>query len=67
MEKLRDAFARESEPVKRKKLVEDIQDRDTQVTTHIPLGEYYRPMATRSGVSGVLLAPVPVFWNIELK
>jgi peptide/nickel transport system substrate-binding protein len=67
MEKLRDSFARETDPAKQKAIAEAVQVRATQTTTHINLGQWYQPIATRRSVSGVLTAPVPVFWNISIK
>jgi peptide/nickel transport system substrate-binding protein len=67
MEKLRDNFAKETDPTKQKAIAEQVQVLTTQFTPEIPLGEYLIPIATRKTVSGVLAAPVPVFWNIELK
>ena len=37
------------------------------MVTHINLGQYYQPIATRKTISGILTAPVPVFWNVEKK
>jgi peptide/nickel transport system substrate-binding protein len=67
MEKLRDDFARETDPAKQKAIVEAVQKRQREVVTHIHLGQYYVPIATRDTVSGILTAAVPVFWNIEKK
>jgi peptide/nickel transport system substrate-binding protein len=67
MEKLRDAFARETDPAKQKALAEAVQVRDTQVTTHLFLGQWYQPAATRKTTGGYPTAPAPVFWNVEKK
>jgi peptide/nickel transport system substrate-binding protein len=67
MEKLRDQFARETDPAKQKAIAEAVQVRATQWTSHIFLGQWYQPIAARSGVSGIITAPVPVFWNIALN
>jgi peptide/nickel transport system substrate-binding protein len=67
MEKLRDAFARETDPAKQKVIAEAVQIEATKVTTHIHLGQWYQPIATRRTVSGVLNAPLPVFWNIAVN
>ncbi len=65
IERLRDQFARETDPAKQKEIAEAIQVRNLEVTTHIHLGQWYQPVATRKTIAGVLIAPVPVFWNIE--
>lgn len=67
MEKLRDDFARETDPAKQKAIAEAVQMRQREVVTHVHLGQYYVPIATRSNVTGILSAAAPVFWNIEKK
>ena len=68
MEKLRDQFARETDPAKQKALAEEAQKRAMQVVTHVHLGQWYKPITYRKGaVSGWLDAPVPLFWNVEKK
>jgi peptide/nickel transport system substrate-binding protein len=67
MEKLRDQFARETDPAKQKAIAEAVQVRMTEQTSHIHLGQYYVPIAANKKISGILTAPVPVFWNIDMK
>jgi peptide/nickel transport system substrate-binding protein len=67
IEKLRDDFARATEPAKQKEIAEAVQARNTQVTTHLFVGQWYLPGAARKNVSGILSAPAPVFWNVEKK
>ena len=45
MEKLRDAFARETDPAKQKAIAEQVQLRDVEVPTHVHLGQWYKPIA----------------------
>ncbi|MEH2607794.1 ABC transporter substrate-binding protein [Bradyrhizobium sp. AZCC 1693] len=66
LEKLRDDFAREADPAKQKAIAEAVQLRTIEVTPEIPVGEYVTPVAMRKNVKGFLIAPVPVFWNIEV-
>ena len=66
LEKLRDDFAREADPAKQKAIAEAVQLRTIEVTPEIPVGEYVTPVAMRKNVKGFLIAPVPVFWNIEI-
>ena len=65
IEKLRDQFARETDPKEQKAIAEAVQVRITQYPTHIHLGQWYQPAAVRKNVDGLLAAPVPVFWNIQ--
>jgi peptide/nickel transport system substrate-binding protein len=67
IEKLRDQFAREPDPAKQKQIAEAVQVRNTQATTHLFLGQWSQPIAARKNVTGVMISPVPVFWNIEKR
>jgi peptide/nickel transport system substrate-binding protein len=67
MEKLRDAFARAPDLAAQKQIAEAVQVREREVVTHIWLGQWYQPIAARKSVTGILTAPVPVFWNVEKK
>jgi len=65
MEKLRDAFARESDVAKQKQIAEQVQLRAIEVGTHVWVGQWYKPLAYRKDkVDGWLEAPVPLFWNV---
>src|SRR5690349_824777 len=66
MEKLRDDFARASDPAKQKEIAEAVQKRNIEITAEIPVGEYVQPLALRKNVKGLVFAPAPVFWNLEL-
>ncbi len=66
LEKLRDAFAHETDPAKQKALAEKVQQRAIAVGTHVWLGQWYKPLAYRKDrVGGWIAAPVPVFWNLS--
>jgi peptide/nickel transport system substrate-binding protein len=67
MEKLRDQYARETDLGKQKAIAEAVQVRLTQYPTHIPLGQWYQPVAVRKNIQGMMEAPVTVFWNVEIK
>ena len=67
MEKLRDQYARETDPAKHKAIAEAVQVRWAQNPGHIHLGQWYQPAAMRRNVDGVVTAPVTVFWNITKK
>ena len=67
MEKLRDAYAKETDPVKNKALAAAVQARALQTAQYGWIGQWYGPGAMRSNISGWLKAPVPVMWNIEKK
>jgi peptide/nickel transport system substrate-binding protein len=65
MEKLRDAFARESDLEKQKQIADDVQTRAIEFGTHAWLGQWNKPIAYRKDrIDGWLFAPVPLFWNL---
>ena len=52
----------------RQKIAAELQARAVQYGTHIHLGQYTLPTATRADrLSGMVKSPIPVFWNIEKK
>jgi peptide/nickel transport system substrate-binding protein len=67
IESLRDQFAKETNPAKQKTIAENAQVRAVQYPTHVPLGQWYGPVAMRKNIDGALEAPVTVFWNVEKK
>jgi peptide/nickel transport system substrate-binding protein len=67
MEKLRDQYARETDPAKQKAIAEQVQLRVLAYPTHVPLGQFTTPTALRKNVTGVVSAPSFAFWNIEKK
>ncbi len=66
VEKLRDAWARESDSAKKKALIDELQARLFEVVPFANYGQWFQPMAWRKGLKGVLVSPVPFFWNIEV-
>ena len=52
------------DPVKQKAIAEAVQVRWTQYPTHVFLGQWYQPAALRKNIDGIIVAPVPVFWNM---
>ena len=67
IEKLRMAFARESDPKKQLALAEQVQKRVLDLGVTVPLGQFVQPMARRTTVVGNVTSPVTVFWNVEKK
>ncbi|MFO1086890.1 MAG: ABC transporter substrate-binding protein [Reyranellaceae bacterium] len=65
MEKLRDSYARETDPAKSKALAAAVQNRALDQAQYGWLGMWYGPGAARTNVVGWLKAPVTVLWNIE--
>ena len=68
MEKLRTAYARETDPAKQKQLALAVSDRVMDQATYIVLGQYKAFGAYRKDrIAGWLAGPVPVMWNIRKK
>ncbi len=65
IEKLRDEFARATDEGKKKSLAEAIQARAFEIGTHAPLGEYVNPLATRKNISGWVIGPGDIYWNVK--
>jgi peptide/nickel transport system substrate-binding protein len=65
LEKLRDDFARAIDEGKKKALAEAIQARAFEIGTHAPLGEYVNPLAARKNVSGWVIGPGDIYWNVK--
>jgi len=42
-----------------------LQDRFFEVMPYVPVGQFTRPIAFRTGVTGLLEGPMLVFWNIS--
>jgi peptide/nickel transport system substrate-binding protein len=67
LEKLRDAFAKETDPARQKAIAEQVAQRGAEYPTHVVLGQYLQPSAFRKTITGVIVATNVVFWNIEKK
>ncbi len=68
MEKLRSAFARETDPEKQKAIALAVSDRVIEQAMYVPLGQYKAFGAYRKDrVEGWLQSPAAVWWNISKK
>ena len=67
LDKLVNGWMREPDAAKRRGLIEGIQTRAYESVPYVSLGQYFQPIAFRKNVTGVLNAPMPVYWNIEKK
>ena len=65
IEELRAQFARTSDQAEKKRLTEEMQKQVIDEATFGPLGQYVVLTAYSAKLSGVLDAPVPLFWNIK--
>jgi len=67
IEKLRSDFASESDPEKKKELAAQVQERAYEIVTHLPLGQYFSPIAYGDKVKGVWPSVAPVFWGLDFE
>ena len=67
LEKLREDFLHAATEADRRKVAESAQLRALEIGTHAALGEYFQPVATRKNITGLLNAPVYVYWNLDRK
>ena len=65
MEKLRNAYAKETDAAKAKELALAVQNRAIETAQYGWIGQWYGPGVARKNVTGWLKAPVPVMWNVE--
>jgi peptide/nickel transport system substrate-binding protein len=66
IEKLRDAYAKETDPAKQKEIAEKVSLRlATGYPTFAPLGQFTVPSAIRANVTGLLQVPELALWNVE--
>jgi peptide/nickel transport system substrate-binding protein len=67
IEKLRAAYAVETDPDKRKEIAQATQAREREYPTYVQTGQFTVPTALRNTVTGLLTAPAITFWNMEKK
>lgn len=64
LERLRQAFMDATDFAAQKTAADAAQKRAIEISTHVPIGQFHVPIATRKTIEGVLNAPAPVFWNL---
>ena len=67
IEKLRAAYARETDEDKRREIAQASQKRALEYPTYVQLGQFTQPTAMRSNIVGFRTAPAITFWNVEKK
>jgi peptide/nickel transport system substrate-binding protein len=67
IERLRDAFAKETDPAKHKQIAMDLQKHWVAAPTVVPLVQLDQPSALRTNIDGMVAAPATVLWNITKK
>jgi len=67
LEELKVQWAKETDLAKKKALAAQIQTRAYEGGAYVPLGQFDLPTAYRDNLSGVIISPVTIFWNIAKK
>lgn len=67
IERMRSAFARETDSEKQKALADKIQAQVIDTVTHGNVGTFFVPVAYRDNVKGLIKSPVQFFWNIDVE
>ena len=61
---MQDRWSRTTDPARSKALAAEIQREAYATGAYVSLGQYQQPGAFR-GITGIVHAPVPVFWNLK--
>jgi peptide/nickel transport system substrate-binding protein len=64
IEKLRDAWSRATDLAKQKEIVVELQRLLYETVPYVNFGQWFLPTAYRKSLKGVIVSPVPFFWNI---
>jgi peptide/nickel transport system substrate-binding protein len=67
MEELREAWFNAATPAEAKKDADAIQRHAFEFVPFVPTGQFILPTAYRSNISGVIIAPINLLWNVEKK
>lgn len=67
VEELKDQWARATDPARQKALAVEIQKRAYEQGAYVPLGQFDLPTAYNERLSGVIVSPVAIFWNIQKR
>jgi peptide/nickel transport system substrate-binding protein len=67
IEELREAWFNATDPVSSKKAADAIQLRAFDFVPYIPTAQFILPTAYRTNLSGVIIAPMTLMWNVEKK
>jgi peptide/nickel transport system substrate-binding protein len=67
MEELREAWFNAKDAAASKKAADAVQQRAFEFVPIIPTGQFILPTAYRSNISGLIIAPINLLWNVEKK
>ena len=67
MEELREAWFNAPDAAASKKAADAVQQQAFEFVPLIPTGQFILPTAYRSNISGLIIAPINLLWNVEKK
>ena len=67
LEELREAWFATTDAASSKRAAETVQARAFEFVPYIPTAQFVLPTAYRSNLSGVLIAPMTLLWNVEKR
>jgi len=67
MEELREAWFNAPDAASSKKAADAVQKRAFEFVPIIPTGRFILPTAYRSNITGLIIAPINLLWNVEKK
>ena len=67
IEQLREAWFNATDAASAKKAAEAVQARAFEFVPYIPTAQFILPTAYRTNLSGVIIAPMTLMWNVEKK
>ncbi len=65
LEELRDRRALSTDPAEQKRIAVELQRVAYDVVPYVNYGQWFLPTAYRKNLQGVIVSPVPFFWNIR--
>jgi peptide/nickel transport system substrate-binding protein len=67
IEELRDAWFATTDAAASKKAADAVQARAFEFVPYVPTAQFILPTAYRTNLSGVIIAPITLLWNVEKR
>ena len=67
IEELRDAWFAATDAAGSKKAADAVQARAFEFVPYVPTAQFILPTAYRTNLTGVIIAPINLLWNVEKK
>ncbi|MBI1243696.1 MAG: ABC transporter substrate-binding protein [Alphaproteobacteria bacterium] len=67
MEALREKWLVAPTPAEQVSIAKEMQARAYEMVPYVTTGQFQQPTAFRTSISGIIVSPVPFFWNVEKR